>query len=261
MGDWLPGVVAAEMPALFESEALKAQAVAARTYIMNRAAAHPTAHPDAAVCNDPACCKAHADETALRERWAGDFDANMAKMLAAVRDTDGQYLAWEGEPIQAVFHAASAGKTEDAAAIWSAAPYLVSVSSPETAKDVPGYVTTAIFSPEEFRGIIEKAHPDCDFTGEPAYWLGGMSRTEGDRVREAVIGGVPISGAELRELFALRSAAFSLDYAEGSFLFVVTGYGHGVGMSQYGANVMAKGGADYAEILAHYYPGAELIIK
>lgn len=258
MSDWLPGVVAGEMPALFEEEALKAQAVAARTYIMYSMGREKPAHPEADVCDDPACCKAHSTDEELREKWGESYEENMARVLEAVRSTDGEYMSYGGEVIQAVFHSSSAGRTEDSAAIWQAEPYLVSVESPETAEDVPNYVTSVTVSPEDFRAAVLAVHPEAEFGEDPAFWLGAAVRDASGRVESVDIGGTQVPGTELRTLFKLRSTAFTLDYTAEGFLFTVTGYGHGVGMSQYGANVMAEDGADYEEILTHYYPGAEL---
>lgn len=258
MSDWLPGVVAGEMPASFEPEALKAQAVAARTYIMYSMGREKPAHPEADVCDDPGCCKAHASDEALREKWGADYEANMAKIAAAVSDTDGEYLSYGGEAIQAVFHSSSAGMTEASEAIWQAQPYLVSVESPETAEDVPDYVTSVAVSEEEFRTAVRSLHPEAELEGDAAFWLGAASRDASGRVEAVDIGGAAVTGTELRTLFSLRSTAFSLDYTDPGFLFTVTGYGHGVGMSQYGANVMAEEGAGYREILEHYYPGTSL---
>lgn len=258
MSDWLPGVVAGEMPALFEEEALKAQAVAARTYIMYSMGREKPAHPEADVCDDPACCKAHSTDEALREKWGESYEENMARVLEAVRSTDGEYMSYGGEVIQAVFHSSSSGRTEDSAAIWQAEPYLVSVESPETAEDVPNYVTSVTVSPEDFRAAVLAVHPEAEFGEDPAFWLGAAVRDASGRVESVDIGGTQVPGTELRTLFQLRSTAFTLDYTAEGFLFTVTGYGHGVGMSQYGANVMAEDGADYEEILTHYYPGAEL---
>ncbi len=259
MAEWLPGVLAGEMPALFEKEALKAQAVAARTFILSRKHTGCAAHPDADVCDNPDCCKAHLTEDELREKWGDGYDACMAKMTAAVRDTDGQYLSFGGQAIQALFHSSSAGKTESSDALWGALPYLVSVASPETAEDVPNYVTTAEVTVTNFAGTLRAAGYAPDLSGTPDTWVGELTPDLSGRVATARIGGVDVTGAELRTLFSLRSTAFTLTYTDGAFLFTVTGYGHGVGMSQYGANVMAEEGTDYTAILAHYYPGTELM--
>lgn len=259
MAEWLPGVLAGEMPALFESEALRAQAVAARTYIMHRMEHTTASHPDAAVCNNPNCCKAHIDDAALREKWENKYSAYLRKMTDAAESTDGQYLSYEGEPIQALFHSSSAGLTEDAEAVWSALPYLVSVASPETAEDVPNFVSTVELTPESLKATMLAEYPEAELSGEPSGWLGELALDSSGRVGMLTLGGVEVAGTKVRTLFSLRSTAFSLEYTDGMFVFTVTGFGHGVGMSQFGANVMAEGGADYAEILEHYYPGTELV--
>ena len=259
MAEWLPGAVAGEMPADFEPEALKAQAVAARTYILHLMSSPKAAHPEAAVCDDPGCCKAHLTDEVLRSNWGENYDANYAKILDAVIATDGQYVAWDGEPIEALFHSSSAGMTEDAAEVWSARPYLVSVDSPESAETVPNYVTSVTVSAADFAAAIQGAYPEAQLSGEPAFWLGRVVNDESGRVESVEVGGVSVPGTEMRTLFSLRSTAFTLDCTSDGFLFTVTGYGHGVGMSQYGANVMAQNGSGYEEILAHYYPGTELV--
>ena len=253
MADYLVGVVAAEMPASFEPEALKAQAVAARSYILDRAAHPVEAHRDAAVCGDPGCCCAHVSEDEMRENWGRDFRKNLRRIRNAVRETDGQRLTYEGEPIRAVFHSSSGGQTEASAALWGAVPYLVSVSSPETAADVPGFETTVTVSAQDAAQALEVELPE-----DPAQWLGETVRDESGRVETISIGGKTLSGAEARSLFSLRSTNFTAEAADGNLVFHVIGSGHGVGMSQYGANVMARQGAGYREILAHYYPGTVL---
>lgn len=257
MQEYLTGVVAAEMPASFQEEALKAQAVAARTYAMYCAAG--AKHGEAQVCTEFACCQAwHSDDT-LRQNWGEDYEAHIQKIRAAVEATKGQYLTYEGQPVFAAFHSSSAGATEDCGQVWNPSPYLVSVSSPETAEDVPNYVSLVECTPLDFRDTLLYAHPEADFTGEESTWIGEISLDPSGRVASAVLGGVSMEGTELRQLFSLRSTAFTLEYAEGLFRFTVTGYGHGVGMSQYGANVMARQGETYTGILAHYYPGTVLV--
>ena len=174
-------------------------------------------------------------------------------------ETDGEYLSYNNAPILACFHSSSAGYTENSAAVWGTAlPYLISVSSPETAEDVPNFVSTVELSPEEFRTLAEEALPAISFSDQPADWLGERTTDHSGRVSSIRVGGIPVSGARMRDIYSLRSANFRLEWTGHSFLFTVTGYGHGAGMSQYGANVMAARGATWQEILAHYYPGAEL---
>ena len=255
--DYLIGVVAAEMPASFPEEALKAQAVAARSYALYCAAG--SKHGQADLCAEPGCCQAWLGPETLRERWGEDFDRRLERIRSAVEATAGQVLRYRGEPVFAAFHSSSAGATEDCGAVWNPRPYLVSVDSPETAADVPGYCSSLRCDPLDFRDAILSVCPEADFSGDEADWVGPLRLDGSGRVAAAELGGQEISGLRLRELFALRSTAFTLAYEDGSFVFTVTGSGHGVGMSQYGAMVMARDGADYREILAHYYPGTELV--
>ena len=254
--DYLIKVVAAEMPVSFEPEALKAQAVAARTYLQ-RALASPK-HDNADICASSDCCQAYSTEKKLREKWGEDYERYLEKITAAVENTDGEYLSYEGKAALAAFHSSSAGVTENSGAIWNELPYLVSVSSPETAENVPNYISKLTLKDIDFRDTILYLKPEADMTGEASSWVSDIKRNDSGRVEKAVIGGVEFTGAELRKLFSLRSTAFELSHSDGQFTFTVTGYGHGVGMSQYGANAMAKNGSDYKEILAHYYPGTTL---
>ena len=257
--EYLVGVVAAEMPAYFEPEALKAQAVAARTYAMY--CARTGRHSDADVCTDFACCQAWHSRDTLLQNWGDSFEEHYAAVSQAVNATAGEYLSYEGAPVFAAFHASSCGATEDCGAIWNPLPYLISVSSPETEDTVPGYISQVELSPLDFRDTVLYAYPQADFTGDESAWVGEISRDESGRVSSACLGGVDIAGTELRSLFSLRSTAFTLEYTGSSFLFTVTGHGHGVGMSQHGANLMAAQGSDYTQILAHYYPGTALVMS
>ena len=255
--DYLTGVVSAEMPPGFHAEALRAQAVAARTYALYCASF--SKHGEAQVCTDYRCCQAWQSDEQLQTKWGEDYDANYEKIRSAVDLTYGEYLAAGGQPVFAAFHSSSASATENSADVWSAVPYLVSVSSPETADDVPNYISTLRCSPIDFRDTVLSAHPEADFSGPEDQWIGALRRDGSGRVASLVLGGVVVSGIELRSLFSLRSTAFELTYDSSAFTFTVTGFGHGVGMSQYGADKMARLGADYRQILAHYYPGTTLV--
>lgn len=255
--DYLVGVVAAEMPASFEPEALKAQAVAARSYL-ERALYFGSKHENADICTDSACCQAYISDEKMRANWGADYETNVRKIRDAVTETDGEYLVYDGEPALAAFHSSSAGRTEASASVWNELPYLVSVDSPETAGDVPNFVSSLELSELDFRDTILHLRPEADMTGDADTWLGAVERNDSGRVQSIEIGGQTISGEDMRTLFSLRSTAFELVHADGTFRFTVTGYGHGVGMSQYGANVMARQGADHREILEHYYSGAAI---
>ena len=257
MQDYLTGVVAAEMPARFHPEALRAQAVAARSYAMYCASF--AKHGEAQVCTDPGCCQAWQSEEQLHAKWGENYTVYHEIMRSAVDATRGEYLAAGSQAVFAAFHSSSASRTENSADVWSAVPYLVSVESPETAEDVPNYVSTVVCSPIDFRDTVLSARPEADFSGAEEEWIGELRRDGSGRVASLELGGVPLGGKEVRGLFSLRSTAFELLFEDGVFTFIVTGFGHGVGMSQYGADKMARLGADYREILAHYYPGTELV--
>ncbi len=255
--EYLTGVVAAEMPVSFEPEALKAQAVAARSYLQ-RAIASPK-HDGADICSSSACCQAYLSPEELKAGWGDSYDEYAQKISAAVSATDGEYLSYDGQPALTAFHSSSDGATEDAAAIWSEVPYLKSVSSPETEESVPELTSRVESSELDFRDTILYLKPEADMTGAASDWVGEISRSASGRVADITIGGVSFTGSELRTLFSLRSTDFELEYTGGKFVFTVHGYGHGVGMSQYGANTMAESGADYRDILSHYYPGTFLV--
>jgi len=257
---YLIGTVAAEMPASFQPEALKAQAVAARTNVMYRIDVSPNLrHPDAQVCTDNTCCMAYSTDDALRERWGGDYVKNITRVIDAVLETDGVYMTYGGKPIFAVFHSSSAGKTEASRYVWvSDLPYLVSVDSPETPELVPGFITTVTVSKPEFKDIITNVRPDALFGEDEESWITDVKHTDSGRILELTIGGAVFKGTELRSMFNLRSTAVSIDWTDSDIVFTVTGYGHGVGMSQYGANIMAMAGNGYDTILSHYYTGIEI---
>ena len=260
MSDYLRLALAGEMPASFEPEALKAQAVALRSYALYYRAQRKSAHPEADVCTGSGCCAAAADPDELRAAWGERYDEYARKLADAIRDTDGQYLTWEGAPALTVFHASSALRTESGAALGVDKRYLVSVDTPETEEDVRNLCSTVEVSAEEFAVSIRSVLPEADLSGPPERWTGPVRLDDAGRVSAVTIGGSELSGLALRQLFSLRSTDFTLLWEDGRFVFRVRGYGHGLGMSQYGAELMARDGADYTAILRHYYPGTELVV-
>lgn len=260
MGTYLVGVVRSEMPAVFEVEALKAQAVAARTYTLYKMEnGGSTNHPQADTCDNINCCKAYMDASTAAENWGEYAPLYEEKIRDAVRSTDGQCILYENAPILAVFHSSSAGATLDAAAVWSESlPYLVSVSSPENGETVPGYYSSATFPISVIRSLLQSELPEADLSSSPTDWFTGIHQTPSGTVTELSVGGVTISGNRLRTILGLRSPSFTISFEDGDVIFSVIGYGHGVGMSQYGANALASAGMDYREILAWYYTGTEV---
>ena len=255
---YLTGVVRGEMPASFEMEALRAQAAAERSYVYYQlAAGRKDAHPDADFCTDHTCCSAYLSETTAREKWGGDFAPWNTRVEQAVSDTDGQVVLYNGRPILAVFHSSSAGRTAAAGDVWSGdLPYLVSVDSPEGEETVPNYYSTVTFTAAEAKEKLLAAHPELKLSGTPDRWFGAAAENGSGRVETVSVGGTDIEGTELRRIFGLRSACFTVAADSESVTFRVTGYGHGVGMSQYGANQLAREGKTWQEILEWYYTGA-----
>jgi stage II sporulation protein D len=257
LGQYLIGVVSAEMPATFETEALKAQAVAARTetlyhMLLSTSSSHPNAH----VCTDSTCCQAYKSDVELQEKWGGKFSEYISKITAAVRDTDGEYIDYGGQPIQAVFHSSSAGRTEESSAVWQESlPYLVSVDSPESEANVPDYISTVTVSAKDFKETVVSHYPNAVFSEDKSTWVTDITYTDSGRIATLKLGGITVTGPSLRSMFGLRSTAASIEVGEEDVTFKTTGYGHGVGMSQYGANTLALEGKGYRDILSWYYTG------
>ena len=259
LGEYLVGVVRAEMPASFEIEALKAQATAARTYTLYKIQSGGNHGETADICTDSTCCQAYISEENARNNWGDQADAYEAKVEEAVRQTDGETILYGGVPILAVFHSSSAGQTRSSGEVWvSSLPYLQAVTSPEPSDNIPNYYSRAEFTAEEFREKFLASYPEADLSGDMAGWLKNAVTDSAGSVRTVDVGGVTVKGSTLRSVLGLRSACFEWEIEDEKLVFFVTGYGHGVGMSQYGANQMAKEGADYKEILTHYYTGVTI---
>ena len=258
MDDYLWGVVAAEMPAAFESEALKAQAVAARTYTLTKLERTTDAHPEADLCTDVNCCQAYRTKEDAAASWGENAQMYTDKIAAAVADTDGVAVLYEGKPIQAVFFSSAAGRTVDAVEVWgNSVPYLTGVDSPE-GEEVPNYHSSVTLTAEEFRTAFLAQYPGADLSGDPSGWFSNTVSNSAGGVSSMDVGGVTVSGQDLRTLFSLRSTSFTVSAGAEGVIFSVTGYGHGVGMSQYGANALAQEGKSYEEILKWYYTGVEV---
>lgn len=252
MDTYLVGVVLAEMPASFETEALKAQAVAARTYA-RKAYVTGGKHKNGSLCRQSGCCQAFITQEEYLAR--GGTREGVDKVSRAVRATSGQVLTYEGELIEATYFSCSGGTTEDAAAVWGTDyPYLKSVESPGE-EEAEFFEETVVFTPEAFRAAL-----DAELKGDPESWFAVTSYTKGGGVSKAVIGGQTYTGTQLRKLLGLRSTAFRMEVTQEGIAVTTRGYGHRVGMSQYGAEAMAVSGSSYDQILGHYYPETELTL-
>lgn len=249
--DYVTGVVLAEMPASFETEALKAQAVVARTYSLRRLEGNYK-HPEATVCTQPSCCQGYRSESAYLSTAGTALDVE--KVRRAVKDTEGMVLVYQGELIEATYFSCSGGITEDAAAVWGEdVPYLRSTLSPGE-EHAANYVDTVYLTTEEFEDYL-----GVELPGSPANWIGNITYTAGKGVDTIEIGGMGYEGTWLRSVLGLRSTAFSITVIANTVVITTKGYGHRVGMSQYGADAMALDGSTYSQILAHYYQNTELV--
>ncbi len=254
--DFLIYTVAAEMPASYGAEALKAQAVATYTYYLRekQVNAGKADLQGAHSSQVPESFPVGYSPDGLREKWGADYEKHLAAVAAAVDAVAGQYLAHESKPILAVYHASNGGRTETAGTVWGQDfPYLQAV--PSTA-DATRASETATVSEADFA----TAFADAALTGDANAWISPEpSVTVSGTVTAITIGNKVFTGQEVRKRLGLRSANFTVTHTETGFVFTVRGYGHAVGMSQIGAGGMAEQGFSYKEILAHYYPGADLI--
>ncbi len=249
LAEYLPGVVAAEMPSDFPQEALRAQAVAARTFTYRRmldSLEGKGAHEDADVCTDSSHCKAYTAEAVGEEA------------RTAVSDTDGLVVLYSEEPILAVFHSTSSGQTENSEDVWgSEVPYLRSVDSPGE-EESPNYTGEVRMTQEEFKEKFLEVFAEADFSGVAEVWAKNIVRSDSGGVITMQIGGVEISGSTVRSIYGLLSANFTLTVDGNDMVFKTYGYGHGVGMSQYGARARALEGLSFEEILEWYYTGTSV---
>ena len=254
------GVVAAEMPAAYHIEALRAQAVAARTracYQMKNGGCGT--HTGADICADSACCQGYAGTAACREKWGAEFEAYRDRIIEAVRATKDELLTYEGEIITVLYHAISGGMTESAETVFAqAVPYLVSVES-KGEESARGFIKDSYFSFEEAASLLNAAFDSLSCTADQVRrTLTVGEHTSSGRVKTLLIGDRALDARAVRQALELRSTWFSLTMDGEGVTFHQRGYGHGVGMSQAGANGMAADGADYRSILLHYYPGVIL---
>ncbi len=256
--EFVLGAVCSEMPATFHIEALKAQAVSARTWAVYQQLWQEQ-HPDEALNgadfqSDPYNWKGYVTEEQARERFGELFDEYWSALTKAVKETEGQILCVNEQPIAAAYHAISAGKTESAENVWgSPISYLQPVDS-RGDELAPGFEETVTITEQELKSL----YSSVEFSGEAASWLEVLERSESDYVTKIRVGSIEQSGLEFRTTLGLRSSNFNISYEEQGFHITTRGYGHGAGLSQYGADFMARQGSSYEEILCHYYQGAKL---
>lgn len=252
MDAYLVGVVLAEMPADFEPEAKMAQSIVARTFTL-KAFVTGGKHGDGSVCTNSGCCQAYISEAEYISIGGNEDTIEAAR--SAVLATSGYVLTYEGELIEATYFSCSGGSTEDAAAVWGTEfPYLQATDSPGE-EYAAHYTDTVYFSAPEFAGALGLV-----LSGSPEEWLGAATYTEGGGVSTMFIGGHEYTGTGLRSLLGLRSTAFTMTADDGGITVTTKGFGHRVGMSQYGADAMAASGSSCEQILSHYYQGTVLTL-
>ncbi len=256
--EYLYPVVSAEMPATFEMEALRAQAIVARTYtifkILNKK------HDNADICDDSTCCQAWVSKETRLARWnENEREANWQKICQAVNSTKGKIVTYENQPINAFFHSNSGGVTEVPVNVWGGTgyPYLQSV---ETAGEdgYTQYASEVTLTQNELLDKMKAKYSDIAINFSNPEEIKILEYTDSSRVKTLKIGNHNLSGVEARTIFGLRSTNFEISQEGGNIKFTVKGYGHGVGMSQTGADAMAKQGSTAEEIISHFYTGIEI---
>ena len=258
LDEYLCNVVSAEMPATFEQEALKAQAIVARTYtiykILNKK------HDNADICDDSTCCQAWISKDDRLAKWEeNQRESNWQKICSAVNETSGKIITYENKPIDAFFHSNSGGITEVPVNVWGGTgyPYLQSVET-SGENTYTQYASEVTLSQEELINKLKEKYSDIsiDFTNSEDIKI--LEYTQSTRVKTIKFGNHEISGVEARTLFGLKSTNFEISRDGNNIKFSVKGYGHGVGMSQTGADSMAKNGSGAEEIIKHFYTGVEI---
>ncbi len=260
--EFMNGAVAAEMSPKAEQEALRAQAVACYTYYSRLRELHrqtPVSSLNGADFSaDLKGGQVFLTDDLSKKRWGSHYNEYTQALNAAITPVFGQVLRSSGDLIDATYYAISSGNTESSANVWGGArPYLVSVASPGD-RFAGGYQTTVTLPADQMKAHILSAAPGADLSGDPSGWVGAATRTAAGSVKTILLGGKSVSGGTVRSVFQLRSTNFTVSYANNQFTFLVLGYGHDVGMSQAGAQYMAKEGASYRQILSWYYPTTTL---
>ncbi len=257
--DFTYGVTVAEMPISFNEEALKAQAVAAYTFYSKKRD-ETRQNPDPSLKGadfsvNTAERKIYIKKEQLTELWGSNFNSNFEKLSKSLEPILGKKIMKDNELILAAFHAISPGNTQASADVFGGdLSYLKSVPSPGDLL-APNYKTVVNFTPEQFKQIALNFWPDINFGNDINSWVSNLKRIDSGIVDTVIIGSKEVSGSDVRNAFSLRSSDFDLSFENNNFKFTVRGYGHGVGMSQYGAEHMANQGASYQQILNWYYPG------
>ena len=258
--DYLIGALASEMPADWPEEALKAQTIASHSYALyQQAHAGPEAQVSGYFSADPARRQGFMTQDVLRSYWGTAFEENYQRLSGIVDQVLDGVLVFDGQPAAACYHAISCGSTEASQNVWNEAiPYLQGVDSPLDLTS-PDYEKTVTYTVQQMYDALTLSGLGLDpDSADPDRWFGRSSRTPAGYVEQIDVLGTPLTGPQLRQMLALRSAAFEITFRDDCFSVTTQGYGHGVGLSQYGAKALAESGKSCQEILSHYYPGTVL---
>ena len=260
LDEYLYGVVSSEMPASYELEALKAQSVVARTYTIYQIQRNSNKHENADICDNYACCQAWISKNDRFAKWSiEEAESNWNKIVEAVDSTSGKIVTYNGEAINAFFHSNSGGITESSVNIWGGIdyPYLKSVET--TGEDgYKQYTSQVQLSKQELLNKLKEKYSDCEIDFNQENCIQILEYTTSGRVKTIKFGNKELAGTEARSILGLKSTNFSFSINGDTVTFEVTGYGHGVGMSQTGADSMAKSGANYEQIIKHFYTNVEI---
>lgn len=259
LDEYIANVVSAEMPVKYDIEALKAQAIVARTYTIYKIATS-SKHKDADICDQSACCQAWISKEDRLSKWKeSEAQDNWNKIIKAVNETKGKIITYNGKPINAFFHSNSGGKTEIPFYVWGGEgyPYLQVVET-SGEENYSQYKSEAEFTKKEFEKKIKEKHSNFKINYKQKACIKIEERDSSNRVVTVKIGNLKLSGVETRTLLGLKSANFKVEINDDKIKFTVYGYGHGVGMSQTGADSLAKQGKNYEEIIKHFYTGVEI---
>ncbi|HFD2029299.1 stage II sporulation protein D [Clostridium perfringens] len=256
--EYVLSVVSSEMPATFHEEALKAQSILARTFVINKLITGCNNIKEGNIC-DTTHCQAYLNINEKKKAWGKEGDEYLKKLKKVVKETEGKVLSYNDQLVKyPQYFSTSSGNTEDAVAVFSEdVPYLKSVESPGE-EISPKYESEISMSISDFKGKIKKSIPNSNLGNNINEEVKILSRNKGGTVDDIKIGDATIKGKEFRKIFGLNSANFTLEVLEDKINIKCLGYGHGVGMSQWGANVMAKEGSKYDEILEHYFKGSKI---
>ena len=257
LDEYIVNVVAAEMPVDYELEALKAQAIVARTYTMYKITCDKK-HENADICDDFNCCQAWISKEDRFNKWDDRKQENWNKLVQAVNETKGKYILYDNKVINAFFHSNSSGKTEKPEDVWGGSlPYLDVVET-SGEENYTSYKSEVIVSKKDFVNVLKDKFDSFEIDFKSNDCIKIIDYTDSGRIKKIRIGNIVFSGTDIRKYFSLKSTNFSVEISGNDIIFNVLGYGHGVGLSQTGSDALAKNGFTADEIIKQFYKNIEI---